>query len=57
MWTESNWPLGTPMLEMFYRDDEDLERTVFMIGILITSLSVLCSMFTHYYWNQRQKLE
>lgn len=57
MWTESNWPSGTPDLTIYLSESRATEAKVFIAGITCTSLVLAAAFTAQVLWNRRSKID
>jgi nicastrin len=55
MWTESNWPTGTPFLELFLKESSSVDYAVLGAGLAVGVASVVVSGAVQMAWNKRLK--
>lgn len=55
VWTESNWPLGTPALTLFLREAPGTEWALLGAGLAVTAASVAGALWVQ--WAHQRKLK
>eukprot|EP00890_Picochlorum_soloecismus_P005073 jgi/Picsp_1/5567/NSC_02926-R1_nicastrin len=57
MWTESNWPSGTPDLTIYLSESRVTETRVFVAGVTCTSLVLAAALTAQVLWDRRSKID
>jgi len=55
MWTESNWPSGTPRLVMYLQEGPGVENALLAAGLTVTVVTALATLMLQWAWEKRLK--
>ena len=57
VFTESNWPLGTPAAQFYLRESTGVDAAVLGAGCAVTALSIVLALGSHFAWEKRKKMD
>lgn len=53
VWTESNWPVGTPWVKLLLVESRERERATLLVGVLVAAASLAATLAVQRTWQRR----